>query len=231
MISCSISASFTEPQWLWMMNTSAPRLSSPNWQWISPLAKSRRFASPSGTPRCCAISWASAGWERPEYSRKIFLVTSSMRAPLPSAGCSVERAGAHPWRHVRARLEHGKGPDDGACADVRLSPNGVLDGGPITDRAVDEARVGPDLRALAHRRRPLEERAGEDRDVRREAHGGVDVGALGVDHRDASVEPRLVGPPAQRGLGRGELPAIVDALRLRVVIGAHRDDRVARVVQ
>src|SRR5436853_614088 len=125
MMSCSMIESFTLPQCVWMMKTSAPRMFSPYWQWISPFGKSRTLTSPSGTPR----------------------------------------------------------------------------------------------------------RAREDRDGGGETHRRVDVRPVGIDHRHAGAEPGIVDAPSQLGLGRGQLPAIVDALRFDVVGREDRHDRVAGIAQ
>ena len=65
-----MSESLTGPQWVWMMKTSQPRIELSYRQWISPLANSRRFASPSCTPRWAAICSARAGCDRPETSSR-----------------------------------------------------------------------------------------------------------------------------------------------------------------
>ena len=81
--SCSMIEPFTGSQWLWMMKTSAPRSDSLKRQCDSPFGNVRRFGSPSSTPRCRAMSSASAGWQPPEYTSSFFLVTSSsIRRPL-----------------------------------------------------------------------------------------------------------------------------------------------------
>ena len=78
MISCSMIASLTGLLWLWTMKTSAPRMDSPNRQYISPLANWERLVSPRVTPRAEAMALASSGLERPVKSSSRFLVTSSI---------------------------------------------------------------------------------------------------------------------------------------------------------
>src|SRR3974390_2438060 len=65
MMSCSITASFTGDEGVWMMKTWAPRIDSSNRQWISPSANSRTLASVRLTPSWLAMSLASSGWQRP----------------------------------------------------------------------------------------------------------------------------------------------------------------------
>jgi hypothetical protein len=78
MISCSMICSFTGLLWLWTMNTSAPRMDSPNRQYISPLANWERLVWPSFTPRAAAMSSARDRLDRPVKSSSRFLVTSSI---------------------------------------------------------------------------------------------------------------------------------------------------------
>ena len=132
---------------------------------------------------------------------------------------------------MRARLEHRVRADHRARADVGMTPDRLLDDAARADGAVDEPGVRTDLGTLTDHGVALQQRAGEQRDVGGQLHGGVDVRALRVEHRHAEAEPAVVRSPAQHRLGSGELAAIVDALRLVVLVRHDGDDRVAGVVQ
>src|ERR1019366_2529258 len=77
MMSCSTTASLTGEEWVWMMNTWAPRIDSSKRQWISPLANSRRLASVRLTPSWLAMSLANTGWQRPVVSTSRRTVSDS----------------------------------------------------------------------------------------------------------------------------------------------------------
>src|SRR5438270_5619384 len=204
MIACSMIELFTGRAWLWRMNTSEPRTDSPNRQWISPLANWERLASPSFTSRHSAISSASGRLERPLKSWRRFLVTSSMPV-LPStavvfaAACSVERARPQPRSHVASGRQRCERADDGAGAHLGVLAHRLLDGGALGDRAIGETDVGPETCARADDGVAVEHGAGEEGDVGREAHGGVDIGAVGVEHGDATTHPPVVDALAEHG--------------------------------
>ena len=156
MMSCSISESFTGPQCVWRMKTSAPRSDTSKRQWISPLANSRRFGADSGTSRCRAMSRASSGCDRPETnSRRCFEITSTRPQATsdapgrpPATGPSVECGPTlAPDGHVGAGPEDAERADLGVVADPRA--RGV-DRAQLRARAdddVDEQRVRADLGA------------------------------------------------------------------------------------
>ena len=123
------------------------------------------------------------------------------------------------------------GPHDGVLADLGVAPDGLLDGRPRADDAVDQPGVGAELGARTHHAPALQQRAGEQGHVGRQLDGGVDVGALGIEHGDPEAQPALVGAAPQLGLGPGELHPVVDALGLGRVVRHHALDPVAGVVQ
>ena len=90
---------------------------------------------------------------------------------------------------------------------------------------------GPITEPRADDRAALEDRARQQPDVGLELDGGVDVGAGGVDHRDALAHPPVVDARAQLGLGLGELGAVVDAERLGGVVGLDREHHVPGLPQ
>ena len=53
-------------QWVWMMNTSLPRMDSEKRQWISPLANSARLGSPSSSPISLAMASERGRLIRPD---------------------------------------------------------------------------------------------------------------------------------------------------------------------
>ena len=90
---------------------------------------------------------------------------------------------------------------------------------------VDQRAVGADLGAGPHRAVAPQDDPGEQGDVGREPHVGVDVGPLGVPHRHAPPHPALVDPVPQLGLGHRQLRPVVDPGRLHGVghgDGLHR---------
>src|SRR5437588_6594502 len=236
MIACSMIELFTGRAWLWRMKTSEPRTDSPKRQCSSPFANWDRLGSPSLTLRQSAISWASGRLERPLKSWRRFFVTSSMPS-LPSttvvfaATCSVERARPQAGGHVAARRQGREGADDGAVADRRELAHRLLDDRTLAHGAVGEPDVGPQAGAGADHGVAVQHGAGEEGDVGRETDAGVDVGAVGVEHGDAPPHPPVVDAFAQDGLGRRQLGTVVDACRLERVVGDHRHDLVAGVVE
>ena len=79
----------------------------------------------------------------------------------------------------------------------------------------------PSPTAVAPRRMTL----GSSTTSRASCDRGVDVDGGGVVHRHAGEHVRLVDPPAQVGLDRGQLDAVVDPRQLQVVVDRHRHDR------
>src|SRR5437660_65235 len=229
MIACSMIDVFTGRAWLWRMKTSDPRTDSPKRQCNSPLANSERLASPSFTSRHSAISVASGRFERPLKSWRRFFVTSSITG-LPStavvfaASCSVERARAPAGGHVASRRQRRERTDDSAGADLGVLADRLLDDGTFADGAVGKAHVGAEADAGPDDGVAVQHGAGEEGDVGRQADGGVDVGAIGVEHGDAPAHPAVVDALAEDGLGRGQLGPVVDARRLERVVGDHRHD-------
>src|SRR5438270_11849085 len=236
MIACSMIELFTGRAWLWRMNTSEPRTDSPNRQWISPLANWERLASPSFTSRHSAISSASGRLERPLKSWRRFFVTSSMPV-LPStavvfaAACSVERTRSQPRSHMAAGRQRGERSDDGARTDFGVLTHRLLDGGALGDSAVGEPHGGAEAGAGSDHGVAVQHGARDEGEVGREAYRWVDVGALGVGHGDAPTHPPVVDALAEHGLGRRQLGPVVDARRLQRVVGDHRHDLVAGVVE
>ena len=91
-------------------------------------------------------------------------------------------------------------------------------------------RVGTDHRAGSDHRATFEDRAGEQPHIGLELDGRVDVGAIGIDHRDALAHPAGVDALTQLGLRGRELDAVVDAEHFGGV-GLHRVNRVSRAAQ
>ena len=116
--------------------------------------------------------------------------------------------------------EGGERADPRPGADRRRRPDGVLDRRPLPHLAVDEPGVRADLAALADDGRSVQHRPRVQRDVAPEVDGDVDERLARVEHRHAVEQPVPVGPRPQLALGEGELPAVVDALRL---VGRGRD--------
>src|SRR3954470_12472538 len=202
MIACSMIASLTGAAWLCRMNTSAPRMDSPNVARSSELGKSTRLGSPRVTPSPSATAWASSGWDRPAYSCSCFFVTSSIRASL-LALAGEERPGHRSGGDPAAGGEAGEGTHPGARTDLRETSHSLLDHRALVDDAVDEAGVRSDLGAGLDDGVALEDGAGEQRDVDAELDGGVDVGPLGVEHGHTLEHPPVVGAVAELGLGHG----------------------------
>src|SRR5664280_1087202 len=181
MIRCSIKESLTGPAWVCTMNTSLPRIDVPKRQWISPLANSRRLASPSSTPSCWAISWASSGWDRPETSSRRRWGVNSMPANLPRPGAGIPGRRAHPGagRHLGALTEDGERPDPGVGPDHRPAAHAGGHHGALPDRGVHQPGVRTDLGVLADRTGPLQDDTGQEHHVGAQLHIDVDVGRLG----------------------------------------------------
>ncbi len=112
-----------------------------------------------------------------------------------------------------------------------MTSDRLLDDAARTDRAIDQPGVGTDLGTFADHGGSLQQRAREERDVGRELHRCVDVGPLRIEHGDPEAEPSIVRALTQHRFGSRELPSIVHSLRLFVLVGHDRDDRVTGVVQ
>ncbi len=126
------------------------------------------------------------------------------RGARPQVG---ERADGRAVLHLR-RLQHA-GPDAAAGADA----------------AVEQLAAGPDDAPLPDGRGAAQDDVGLQDDVARQLDPGIDVDGGGVLHRHAGEHVRLEDPPAQVGLDRGQLDAVVDARQLQVVLHLHRHDR------
>src|SRR5688572_22541024 len=208
-----------------MTNTSQPRTLSANRGRISPLANSTMLASPSGWPRWAATSSANAGCVRPENRASFLVVTFSMWWPLPgrvidglvgSVGgtCSVERACHSPPCDRGTGGQMGERADGRTVADLGVDAHRVAHRAAAPDDAVGELRVRTQVGVVADDRSTLQDRARVDRDVAAELDGDVDERLARIEHGDAIEQPVAVGAVAELALGEGELPAVVDTLRL-----------------
>src|SRR6266702_1874682 len=187
--SCSMMRSFTGAACVWITNASVPRTLSPNREYTSPLAKSRRSTEPHSMPRCCATSPESSWLARPENSMRclrprvstILGVTPLLTARLPGsapvgsivvAGVICAAAPPAPGRPTLDDVlavvvdEHRAGADVDVLADV-----GVADVGEVRhlaatpDAGLLDLHVGADLAA------------GTELDPRPQVGEGADHGA------------------------------------------------------
>ena len=205
MISCSMMASLTDMSsvaaWLWMMNTSVPRTDSPKRQWSSPLANSARFGVAERDAEALGdlLGERQVGPTRhevqPLLGDQLHLVASTLLRPAGSGvvawslQCRTARCGRRTATCVPGSST-ANGPTWRSSPISASRPDGLLDHGARAHDAVDQPGVGADLGAGADDAAPLQHRAGEEGDVGGELDGGVDVGALGVEHRDALAQPR-----------------------------------------
>src|SRR6266700_3651034 len=147
--SCSMMRSFTGAACVWITNASVPRTLSPNREYTSPLAKSRRSTEPHSMPRCCATSVASSWLARPENSMRclrpsvstILGVTPLLTARLPDSRCcrSIVVAGVV---SVGAPPAPGRPTLDDAL-------DGALDGERTGRDVLGDGRAGRRLRPIA----------------------------------------------------------------------------------
>src|SRR6266702_1660502 len=212
--SCSMMRSFTGAACVWITNASVPRTLSPNREYTSPLAKSRRSTEPHSMPRCRATSPESSWLARPENSMRclrprvstILGVTPLLTARLPGSApvgsivvASVICAAAPP-APGRPTLDDAL---DGALDGQRTGRNVLGDGRagrclrPITDgEGRNQHGIRSDEGAVTHDGAVLvlavvvdEHRAGADVDVLADL-GVADVGE--VRHLAAAPDARLL---------------------------------------
>ena len=188
--------SLTGAAWVWTMKTSQPRMEMSYRQWISPLANSRRLASPSSTPRCAGDVLGQRG---------VGAARDQLESPAGDQlhGSTLLRPGAR-------RLGPARPP--GARGRRRSTPSA-----PRHDRmrGIDCARRPP--------RRPARGREGADPCARRRcsarlhdalahhrarADDGVGQDGVGADlgPRPDPQAPRRITPGQQRHVARRARP-------------------------
>ena len=142
-----------------------------------------------------------------------------------------ERPDVGAGRDLGTRAQRHERADGDVVTEHRAERHRLADHRVAAHDGVDELRVGTDHGTGADHRAALEDRARQEPHVGGQLDGGVDVGAGGIDHRDARLHPSLVDTRAERGLGRRELGPVVHTERFVGIVHLDSQHRVPGVAE
>jgi len=136
--------------------------------------------------------------------------------------------------HLGVVADLGPRPDMAAGSEMAVRPDrrtglyrrgldhASVDRDALTDRRVDDRRIGPDDAARSDRRRALDHNGRIERDVLGELDAPVEVDRGRVAHRHTGAHVALVQPDAEGPFRLGELAPVVDPVERPVVVEPDR---------